>query len=201
MSDKEDALIQTAQDALNDEDALKAIVADLSGSSRLSRQHAASVLVQVAKLDISAVAPFNKDLIDALNRPEARTRWECLDILTSLVTYDSKLCDKAIAGAESSLFDEDNGQVRLSAMRFLCKYGATTKTRSEKTWPLIDEGIQCYHGDVEFNDMLNALVEFSTGKLSDSVKTALVDRVSFDAENSKGALKNRSAQIIANIKK
>ena len=30
----------------------------------------------------------------------------------------------------------------------------------------VDEGIQCYHGDLEFNDMLTALVEFSKGTLA-----------------------------------
>ena len=33
-------------------------------------------------------------------------------------------------------------------------------------WPLIDEGIQCYHGDLEFNEMLTAITDFSKGKLA-----------------------------------
>ena len=188
-----------AKAALENKEALDALVADLSGSSRLTRQRSAAALCEVANANIELIAPYNKQIIDALNRPEARTRWECLDALTKLVEFESRLCDKAIAGAEASLFDEDNGQVRLSAMRFLCKYGSTTPTRSDKVWSLIDEGIQCYHGDVEFNDMLAALVEFSQGKLSKDVKKAFAERMAFDAQNGRGTLKNRAEQIVANL--
>ncbi len=38
-----------------------------------------------------------------------------------------------------------------------------------------------------------------TGSLSDGVKTGLAARMSFDAENSKGVLKKRAAQIVANV--
>lgn len=84
-------------------------------------------------------------------------------------------------------------------MRFLCKLGATTEKRSEKVWPLIDEGIQCYHGDLEFQDMLLAVIDFSQGKLDGSVKSALADRMRFDAENGKGMLRRRANQIIENV--
>ena len=89
--------------------------------------------------------------------------------------------------------------MRLAALRFLCKIGATTENRSEKTWPLIDEAIQCYHGDLEFGDMLVAVVEYSQGKLSDSVKAALAERMAFDAANSKGSLQRRAQQILDNV--
>ena len=114
--------------------------------------------------------PYGTELVDALNRPEAQTRWECLDVLTGLVEFDSRVCDKAVPGAETALFDEESGPVRLAAMRFLCRLGATTENRSERVWPLIDEGIQCYHGDMEFQDMLVAVVDFSAGSLSSRVK-------------------------------
>ena len=84
-------------------------------------------------------------------------------------------------------------------MRFFCAYGATTEKRSENVWPLIDEAIQCYHGDVEFNDMLNAVAEFATGKLSEHVKEALVERMSFDAHNGRGVLKRKAQTIIDNV--
>ena len=116
-----------------------------------------------------------------------------------LVDKDSRACDKAISDAEASLFDEESGPVRLAALRFLCKIGATTENRSEKTWPLIDEAIQCYHGDLEFGDMLVAVVEYSQGKLSDSVKAALAERMAFDAANSKGSLQRRAQQILDNV--
>lgn len=179
---------------------VKEIAQGLSGASRRTRQQAAARLSQIARDDPSAVLPVGADLIDALNRPEARTRWECLDALTALIELDSRLCDKAVAGAEASLFDEESGPVRLAAMRFLCKLGSTTENRSEKVWPLIDEGIQCYHGDLEFQDMLLAVTEFSLGKLSASVKEELAARMSFDAKSGKGSLKRRAAQIIDNVK-
>lgn len=178
---------------------LKELADALSSGSRRERQNAAAELALVAKADPEKLVECIPELVDALNRPEARTRWECLDALTILVEYDSRACDKALIGAESSLFDEDSGPVRLAAMRFLCKLGSTTNIRSEKTWPLIDEGIQCYHGDLEFNDMLTAISEFSEGKISEDVKAALVERMRFDAENGKGSIKRRAAQIVSGI--
>jgi len=71
--------------------------------------------------------------------------------------------------------------------------------RSEKVWPLLDEAIQCYHGDYEYQDMLIALIGFSEGKIAPSVKEGLKERMAFDAEKSKGALKRRSQQIIDNL--
>ena len=98
-----------------------------------------------------------------------QTRWESLEVLTTLVPLASKSCDKALADAETALFDEENGFVRLAALRFLCKLGATAM-RSEKVWPLLDEAIQCYHGDYEYQDMLIALIGFSEGKIAPSVE-------------------------------
>ena len=56
-----------------------------------------------------------------------------------------------------------------------------------------------YHGDLEFNDMLTAVIDFSKGKLADEVKASLADRMSFDAENAKGALQRRAQQVIDNL--
>lgn len=175
------------------------MVEQLGDSSRRNRQNAAGSLAFIAKVSPELLVPYASDLIDALNRPEAQTRWESLDALTALVPVESRCTDKALAGAENALFDEENGFVRLAAMRFFCAYGATTEKRSENVWPLIDEAIQCYHGDVEFNDMLNAVAEFATGKLSEHVKEALVERMSFDAHNGRGALKRKAQTIIDNV--
>lgn len=174
------------------------LIDNLSGASRRDRQNSASVLALVAKEKPELLIEYSSAFVDALNRPEAQTRWECLDIVTSLIVVDSRTCEKAVPGAETALFDEDSGPVRLAAMRFVCRYGATTENRSEKLWPLIDEAIQCYHGDLEFNDMLNAVIEFSGGKLASSVKQELSDRMKFDAENSKGSLKRKAQQILDN---
>lgn len=199
MSEKTQETLEAAQAAIKNPDLLKTVAEALAGSSRRARQNAAAVLSEVARQKVDLLVPYENDLIDALNRPEARTRWECLDALTALVEKDSRACDKAIAGAEASLFDEESGPVRLAAMRFLCRIGSTTEVRSEKTWPLIDEAIQCYHGDLEFNDMLTAVAEYSQGKLSADVKNQLANRMAFDASNGKGALQRRAQQIVDNV--
>ena len=199
MSEKTESIKETAQQAIGSEKMREELVADLSGSSRRARQDAAAVFAQIAKVDPEILVPYIDDFIDALKRPETQTRWESLEVLTTLVPLASKSCDKALADAETALFDEENGFVRLAALRFLCKLGATTAMRSEKVWPLLDEAIQCYHGDYEYQDMLIALIGFSEGKIAPSVKEGLKERLAFDAEKSKGALKRRSQQIIDNL--
>ena len=200
MSDRNADIKSCAEEVLADDAKLAEVIEQLSMGSRRERQNAASVLHLVAKADAALLVPYADSLIDALNRPEAQTRWEILEVLTLLVPLDARTCGKAIPEAETSLFDEESGPVRLAAMRFLCKIGATTANRSDKVWPLIDEGIQCYHGDLEFNDMLAALVDFSAGKLSDDVKAAFAERMRFDAENGKGTLQRRAQQITDNLK-
>lgn len=198
MADKNVDAKSLAEEAMGNEEKLTELAESLSGSSRRMRQTASAALAIIARSDAESLIPHVDPIIDALNRPEGQTRWEVLDILTMLVPYDSRACDKAIPGAETALFDEDSGLVRLAAVRFLCTLGATTEARSEKIWPLLDEGIQCYHGDIEFQDMLIAIVDFASGKLTPEVKASLKDRLKFDAENGKGILKKRSQQIIDN---
>ena len=200
MSDRNTDIKARADEAIADDAKLTETVEQLAVGSRRERQHAAAVLHAVAKADASLLVPHIDKLIDALNRPEAQTRWEVLEALTLIGPLDARACGKAIPEAEPSLFDEESGPVRLAAMRFLCKIGATTANRSDKVWPLIDEGIQCYHGDLEFNDMLIALIDFSTGKLSDDVKASFAERMKFDAENGKGTLQRRAQQITDNLK-
>lgn len=178
---------------------LQLAVEQVASSSRRSRQKASCVISTVAKESPEVLVPYIPTLVSVLDFDEAQTRWEILDALTVLVSHDSRACDKALEGAETALFDEDNGPVRLSAMRFLCKLGATTEIRSEKVWPLLDEAIQCYHGDLEFQEMLAAVVEFSTGKISQNVKEQLGVRMAFDAANAKGWLRKRAAQIVENV--
>lgn len=199
MSEKTQSTKDLAAQVLKSKDLIKEVVSALAESTRRKRQNASSVLAQVAKLDPEVLVPFVDDFIDALNRPEAQTRWESLDVLTELVPFDSRACDKALGGAETALFDEENGFVRYSAFHFLCVLGATTENRSQKVWPLLDEAIQCYHGDYEYQDMLNALITFSTGKLAPEVKQGLSERVAFDAEHGHGTLQRRSQQIIDNL--
>ena len=189
------------EEAIANPAALNELIEALSGGSRRGRQQAAKVIAAVAAANSEILVPHAAALVDALERPEAQTRWECLDTLAQLVPLDGRTCEKAVPGAETALFDEVSGPLRLAAMRFLCRLGATTEKRSEKVWPLIDEGIQCWHGDLEFQDMLIAIIDFSQGKLAPEVKAALADRMRFDATNGRGMLKKRAIQIVENCEK
>lgn len=200
MPDISNEIAEAAKEALANDAKLQELLDDLNGDSRRKRQNAAATLSLLAKEDVERVSKNADDFVDALDHDEARTRWEALDVLSRIVAVNSRSCDKAVDGAENSLFDEESGPLRLAAMRFLCKLGATTEKRSEKVWPLIDEGIQCYHGDLEFDDMLVALIEFSAGNLADDVKTAFAERMSFDAEHGRGSLKHRATTIVENLK-
>ena len=179
-----------------DRDALAALVEELSGRTRRSRQLAAHVVCLLADREPELLAPYIEDLVDALDRPEAQTRWEILDALSILVETHAKEVGAAYDGAEAALFDELSATLRLSAFRLLCTWGATDRGRSRKVWPLLDEAIQCYHGDLEYRDMLGYLHLFATGKIEGGVAGELAGRLQFDAENGKGSyLKARSSEI------
>ena len=66
----------------NSADALSALIDDLSSSSRRTRQLAARVVNLLAQREPEMLVPFIEQLVDALYRPEAQTRWEVLDALT-----------------------------------------------------------------------------------------------------------------------
>lgn len=176
------------------------LVEALSGPRRRARQEAAHELAVIAREDLSAVEPYATELVDALYRPEAQTRWEVLDALTELVEVAPGKVGPAAEEAETSLFDEDSSTVRLAAFRFLAKLGSRSPERSEQVWPLLDEAIQCYHGDPEYRDMLQSLYEFASGNISSSVSDAVAERVSFDAKSSRGYIQSRSNDIIEMIK-
>ncbi len=143
-------------------DALSAMVEDLSSHSRRKRQTAARVIKLLAERDAAKLVPFAEELIDALYRPEAQTRWEILDALTLLMPAAGDVdFDAAYDGAEDALFDELSATLRLSAFRFMAAWGAVTPARSTKVWPVIDEAIQCYHGDLELFDELSATLRLS----------------------------------------
>lgn len=190
---------QLAHIALENKDILAGLIERMADSSRRVRQNTASTLSLVAHIDPDALVEYADVFIDALERPEAQTKWECLDVLTVLVSLDADLCASALPGAEGALFDEDSGPLRLAAFRFLCCYGSVSGARSVEVWPLIDEAIQCYHGDVEFHDMLVAIAAFSSADLDLDVAASLKARMEFDARNGKGGLKKRAQQIIDNL--
>lgn len=187
-----EALAQIERDGA----ALAALIEDLSSSSRRTRQFSARVVAILAQREPKLLDPYVSDLIDALYRPEAQTRWEVLDALSELVPDHAKEIGAAFEGAETALFGELSATLRLSAFHLLCVWGATERGRSKKVWPIIDEAIQCYHGDLEYRDMLGYLHEFAQGKIAGDVAEELAGRLSFDAENGKGSyLKARSREI------
>lgn len=187
--------------AMKDDAALAGYVNQIVDSSRHKRQVASTVVYEVACRDLDRVECHAKEILDGLNRPECQTRCEVLKTLTLFVDKHAKEAMKSIEAAETALFDENSGPLRLSAYEYLCKLGATSEARSREIWPLIDEATQCFHGDVEFNDMLIALVAFSCGKIDTEVAKELADLMKFDSENATGNLKAKSNEVISNCKK
>ena len=172
------------------------LVEELSGASRRRRQDVAHQLALAAKAHPEVMLAHVEALIDALYRPEAQTRWEVLDALSAIVDVSADAVAEAYDGAEASLFDDGSATVRLSAFVFLCRFGASSPERSDQVWPLLDEAIQCYHGDAEYRDMLAALLGLARGAASDATKDALAARVRFDAESGSGYIKTFSAEIL-----
>lgn len=178
------------------EDSRDAIVMQLRGPRRRQRQEAAHELAEMCRADPELILPVVPALIDAVNRPEAQTRWESLDALGTLAAVHPAEVADACEGAEDALFDEGSAPVRLAAFRFLANFGSTSPERSDEVWSLLDEAVQCYHGDPEYRDMLTALVSFVKGDISDATRDALVQRVSFDADNGHGYIKGFSQEIL-----
>ncbi|NLG10517.1 MAG: hypothetical protein GX562_03160 [Coriobacteriaceae bacterium] len=185
-----------AEQALADHVIMEALAENLSTADRRTRQFSAAAIRSISEKDAQALLPFIDQIVDALHRPEAQTRWECLETLVNVATQDPAACADAIAGAESSLFDDSSGAARLAAVRFLCSYGSGDPKRANKIWSLLDEAIQCYHGDPEFQDMLVSIIAFAEGNIGKEVAAALANRMAFDATNSNGTLKRRAIQIV-----
>ena len=175
---------------------MRILVEELAGSSRRRRQEVAHKIATVAHTDASMVTPFVGSLMDALERPEAQTRWEVLDALPALVDEHAEEVAPAFEAAETALFDEDSAPVRLAGFVFLCRFGATSEERAAQGGPLPAEAIQCYHGDPEYRDMLVALLAFVQSAASAATKAALAERLKFDAENGASYVKSFSVQII-----
>jgi len=195
--DSNEDRFSVAEQAIADPDVLHQLVENLSTDMRRMRQFSAGAISVLADSHPELLVAHASQLIDALYRPEAQTRWESLEVLARVAPLLSELPEAAIVGAEASLYDEDNGTARLSAVRFLAAYGGLGAKQSLRVWPLLDEAIQCYHGDAEFQDMLIAVIGFASGDLDKDVKKALADRVRFDAQNGRGPLRRRTAQILA----
>jgi hypothetical protein len=190
-----------AEQAMDNPAILMALIENLSTNARRIRQFSAAAIGVVSENAPEALIAHIPPIVDALHRPEAQTRWESLEILTRVVSFDPPACDGAIIGAEGSLYDEESGTARLAAVRFLCAYGALDPKRSARVWPLLDEAIQCYHGDPEFQDMLISVIGFANGEIGKEVRSSLASRMGFDAANGRGVLKRRATQIVELCKK
>jgi len=183
--------------AIRGKRALQAVFDALAGDERTQRPLAARVLHALAIKKPELLKDRGVELADALDRPEAQTRWEILGTLEKMVAVDARVADKAIVPTSSALHDAESGVVRLAAFRLLCAYGATTAKRAEKVWPLLDEALRVYHGDPEFGNMLSGFIRFMQGAAPDEIKLAAAERMSFDADNAKGPLGRRAKQIVA----
>ena len=175
---------------------IERLAEELQGQSRRARQNAAEAIASLAAEDPAGIISIGDALVEAMNVPEAHTRWELLNAFSCLIGLDVNLALRAFDDAETALFDEESGPLRLAAMRYLCKLGAVSEELSKKAWPFIDEAIQCYHGDFEYKDMLLAVADFAQGALDEDVKAQLIARLEFDAENDRSALGRRTKKII-----
>ncbi len=188
---------EVAEKAARGKRARAYVFSALAGEDRAQRVLAARVVHELSIKKPEVLRDFGAEMADALDRPEAQTRWEILGALEQMVAEDARVCDKAIVPATTALHDADSGVVRLAAFRMLTAYGATTSHRSEKVWPLIDEAIRVYHGDPEFLQMLSGVFRLVNGEASDAVKIAAADRMEFDADNAKGLLGKRAKRIVS----
>ncbi|MGI6755024.1 MAG: hypothetical protein ACOX4F_03270 [Atopobiaceae bacterium] len=177
------------------EESRDALLALLASAKRRDRQDASHQLVEMSKEHPELLLERVEDIEEALYRPEAQTRWECLDVLATLAEVDPARVVDGFDGAETSLFDEISASVRLSAFRFIARVGASSPELSLRAWPLLDEAVQCFHGDPEYRDMLFALLEFAKGSISEEAKSAVAARVAFDAQKGSGYIKVISRQI------
>ncbi|MGN0073296.1 MAG: hypothetical protein ACI36W_05835 [Coriobacteriales bacterium] len=185
-----------ARAARTSEATLGLLEEQLTSSSRSKRQKAAAVLALAAKAEPASVEPVLGAVLDALAMPGNQVRWECLNILCARAEAGLLSADEAYDAAEESLFDENSGIVREAAFRLLCLSGSAGTEASERVWPLIDEAIQCHHGNGEFNDMLTSLAAFAESPISAEVAQELAARMEFDSQNARGTLRMRSKQIV-----
>lgn len=168
----------------------------MAGASRLDRKNAAKQISALIKENPSDYVKFIPHLIDALARPEAQTRWECLNSLARLVELKPEACAKAIEDAEIALFDEKTSLVRVAAIRFLCRYGALNVQNSKDVWDIIKEAILRFHGEIEFDEMLNYVIYFARGKISTKVKNELKEIVDEQIASVGGGTKMRLQMVL-----
>lgn len=180
-----------------DKKTLEGLIAALSGSNRKERQNSAHTIALIAREDANVLVPYVDQLVEAIARPEAQTRWEVLDALAAISAVDPAKTERAMEGAEDALYDEESGMLRCTAFRFMSKLASTSSQRATKVWPLLDEALQCFHGDPEFGSMLDAVIEMlQTGEVDHATREAIAGRMTFDAEAGKSPLASRAQRIV-----
>ena len=113
-----------------------------------------------------------------------------------MVPVDAKACKEAIEGAEEALFDEKTSLIRENAVRFLARYGASSVQRSKEVWPLIKEALQQFHGEIDYDKILNRITFFAAGKLDAAVKKDLRNTARDISKSVGGPTKARLERII-----
>jgi hypothetical protein len=186
-----------ADAALATPKALAALVADLAAEDRARRAASAKAVHEVACREPKALSVHIPDLIDALDRPEAQTRWEILGALEEIAAVEARSLKKAVASATVALHDGDSSVVREAAFRMLSAYGASSGKRAEEVWPLLDEALRCYHGDPEYVGMLAGVVKLVEGAAPESVREAAAEVTSHDLNHPKTIMRLRARRIQA----
>lgn len=176
------------------------LIEQLAGHNRRTRQEASRELAAMARDDVELATEIADELIGALELPEAQTRWQCLDALSEVALAHPDNVAAGFEGAENALFDEGSAAVRLSAFRFLARYGLSALDRSSQAWPLLREALQCYHGDPEYREMLVCMLDFARGDLDDEVRDSLVSYMGFDAKNGRGSVRRYAIEVCASVK-
>ena len=189
------AVEETVLAAKENADLRKELAQALGEKSRVAREYSAQVLAAIARDDVSLVADYADEIIDALNRPESLTRYSMIEVIGELAQTQPKLVTTAYEMLQECLYDEDSGTVRLYAFRVLARYGATTPARSIKVWPDLSMALRCFHGDSEFMAMMSELIGMLGGRSDQSVKEAAVELFAFDAEHARGDLRKKAEAI------
>lgn len=188
-------LEERAKQAMSSEASLIELVEELGGATRDLRQNASTALLIVAEEDPKSLIPFVNEIVDGLNRPETKTRYQVLEILETLIASDARIIDKHFDAIETCLYDEISANVRGNAFAVFTKYGATTPKRSEAVWPILSDCLRCNRGDLEFLSMVSSTILMLEGKPSDLVLTSAGELFKYDLESSDINLRKKAKYI------
>ena len=78
MAERSEEVKEITEEVLAGKTDVAEVVTRLAEGARRERQVAAAALYQVAKEKPEMLVDHIDEIVDALNRPEAQTRWECL---------------------------------------------------------------------------------------------------------------------------